>query len=251
MGIYARSAEIVRRVRLEMPVQLTLPDPATGHDFVISRDNLLNLLVIDSGNIFLEGQTVAALYAEMARGQRACERAAARAEMDFRMWKAQQFSAFKESREKATDKAAESHYRALPEYRQHADLPDYYKTLGYLFMDLKEAFLIKSKMIDAQARMMGQHERVLSTEETSGEVESEESIERLEELAAAVIAASGSSISAPPTLFGETEPEEDESEEDEPEEDEDEDDLPPPPPPPKRSSRKKTSKRTPRKRSSR
>ena len=30
MGVYARSAEIIRRVRLEMPVKLVLVDPASG-----------------------------------------------------------------------------------------------------------------------------------------------------------------------------------------------------------------------------
>lgn len=258
MSIYARSAEIIRRVRLEMPIQLTLPDPATGHSFEISRDNILSLLVIDSGNIFLEGQTVAALYVEMARCRRACERAAAHAEMDYRRWKAEQFSSFKESREKTTDKAAEAHYRTLPEYRANADLPDYYKTLGYLFADLMEGFMIKSRMIDAQSRMLGQQERIAVAEASSGDHETEESLERLEELAALVIAASGSAatVTRPPQQIEEDEEEEDapdeENEEEEEEEEEEDDDLPPPPPPPSRNKKKQvTTKRSPRKRSTR
>ena len=221
---------------------------------------MLSLLVIDSGNIFLEGQTVAALFAEMARAQRACERMCARAEVEFAAWKAHMVRAFKAQMEasgkKSTDKDAEANYRAHADYKQHAHLATHYKFLGFLFSDIKEAFSIKAKMIAAQSRMMEGHEHATSAELATDDDQGE-STERLEELAAMVIGQSysvspeGEEPSEEDGEDGEEYEEEDGdvAEEEEGDEDED-DDLPPPPPPPKRKSAKKTTaKRTPRKRS--
>lgn len=272
MGVYARSAEIIRRVRLEMPIKLTLRDPISSEEFELDRDNVLSLLVIDSGNLFLEGQTVAALFAEFARAQRACERAAAVADSDFAQWKAHMVRSYKAhceaSGKKGTDKDAEANYRAHEDYRSHAGLGIHYHHLSLLFRDLKEAFSIKAKMIETQSRMIGQHEHVTRADvESEGVTDEErgESTERLEELAAAVFAQSrGTSVSPPPSPPSveeddeeeeeyeddeegeEPEEEEYEGEEEEDEEEEEDDDLPPPPPPPpkrKRTAKKKTAKK--------
>jgi hypothetical protein len=263
MSIYARSAEIIRRVRLEMPVQITLPDPISGVDFVLSRDNVLSLLIIDTGNIFLEGQTVSAFFAEMGRAQRGCERACARAEVEFRIWKAQMVRSYKASAEasgkRGTDKDAEASYRVHPDYRDHANLPGYYRAAGNLFLDIKEGFAIKARMITSQARAQGEHEHVTTAEVETDARASAESVERLEELAAEVFAVSQRAATVPTPKAVEEDEDEvepwDEDEEDD--EDEDEDELPPaPPPPPKRAPKKttkkatkKTTKRAPRKRS--
>lgn len=280
MSMYAKSAEIIRKVRLEFPVQLTVPDPITGREFTIDRDNLLSLLVVDSGNIFIEGQTVAALFAEMARCQRACELACARAEVEFRRWKAAMVKSYRAMAEaegkRGTDKGSEAYYRSHDDYKQFANLPNYYKTLGYLFMDLKEAFSIKARVLESQSRMMGQHEHVLSREESTAS-DRTESTERLEEMAAAVIAesqakhpiiedaeiveeeeyeddeeyedeveADSEEEEAEEGEEEEEEEDEEEAEEDEEEEEEleeedeeeedEEDSLPPPPPPPPKKS---------------
>ena len=56
--------DVVKRLRAEMPMKLSLIDPVSGQAFVIDRENLLALLVVDVRDVMSDAQTVAMLYAE-------------------------------------------------------------------------------------------------------------------------------------------------------------------------------------------
>ena len=179
-NVYVRSAEIVRRVKLEMPVHITLNDPFNGEPITCSRGNILELLVVESHNLILEGQTVAALFAEMSRFRAAAMLAQAKAEAAFRKWKARMAHELREQSEPKTTKAGkpaakqgptqaeiEEHYRLHPEYDVMHDEPHRLQAIVDIFTDLRRAFDIKDNVITDQIETMRGHESVMHAAEST------------------------------------------------------------------------------------
>lgn len=275
MPAFTRSAQILERLRLEFPMSVTVPDPITGEDFTFTAQNLHRLLVIDAPNMGVDQQSVAALYARMARGQRACEKAAAMSERAYVAWKSSKMQEYRheaaeEGSKKPTVAAQEAYYRSHPDYERISGAQDHWTTLARLFGDLKEAFRIKADVMRSMASNVKGWDSAHVAEDKVEQM-TEQRLEELEDAAAAVIRASQGSSVSPPTApssvpelpdeeeydeeeededeYEEDDSEEDDSEEDEYEEDdeeEDEEDDEPPPPPPKKKAapRKKAAKKT-------
>lgn len=173
-SIIASLADIVRHLRLEMPVVVKIHDPITSKECEINRDNLLGLLVVDAPNLAYDAQWLAALYMEMARARRACERASAVAERAFVKWKAQKAAdaraAAAASGKKITVAEAEEAYRTHAEYEDRAGAQSYYATLASLFEDAMQAFQIKARMVDVVSRTMGGHGSIVRTEDRTEDI---------------------------------------------------------------------------------
>jgi hypothetical protein len=189
---YRRAAEIVRRVRLEMPVGVVLIDPVSHQHFEVSRANVLEALTIDTAVPELEAQTIAALYALFARAQRAAEYAAALSEAHYVAWKSK-VAADARKAKKITKDEAEEAYRTHVDYVAKSTESDRYKALAGLFEDIKRAVNIKGEQLRSIVGMQ--------RGETAARA-SEDAIEqRLDTLGAAteiaaIIAASGSAEAA-------------------------------------------------------
>lgn len=158
--------EVVKRLRAEMPLTVTLPDVTSLGEFTVKRENILALLVVDVRDLVSDAQSVAMLYAECARAQRASERAAAAAEREFTSWKSQIAG---EARRKGGEKKltvaeAEDAYRTHGEYTSKAGAVAYYEALAGLFEDLKQAFAIKARMIETLLRASGAADRAFRVE---------------------------------------------------------------------------------------
>lgn len=163
--------DVVKKLRADMPVRLTIHDPISGAEFTIERENMLAHLVVDVNDVLADAQTVAMFYAECARAQRACERAAATGEREFVAWKAYVSG---EARRKSGDKKitvaeTEDAYRTHKDYQTKAGVQTYYTALAGLFEDLKMAFSIKSRMIDAVMRGMSAADRAHRVETKGSE----------------------------------------------------------------------------------
>lgn len=201
-SVYASMSEIVKRLKLEMPMQVTIHDPITGHQVTLARENILAMLVIDTPNLVYDSQWLAALYMEMARARRASERASAHAERQFVKWKAEIASQAraaaaaaaaddekkgKKTAGKLTGAEAEEAYRTHPEYEERASVSAYYKTLADLFEDAMQAFTLKSRMIEAQSRILHGdfHARRVEDRTQAGAEHTHESTTDLSERAAA------------------------------------------------------------------
>jgi hypothetical protein len=172
MNLTQEANVIVKRLQLEMPIEITLPDPISGANFTLSRENILSLLVIDTPNLALDSQSVAAHYATMARAQRACERAAASGEASYRAWKARTAEEFRKANKdrKITVAEVEEYYRGHEDYEKVSSLPNYYEKLAGLFDDLKRAFEIKSRLISSQVHMLGGELAAHRAESRGGEM---------------------------------------------------------------------------------
>lgn len=157
MSLYQDAATIVKRLQLEMPVAIVLPDPISGSDFALTRENIFSALVVDAPNLVTDAQSLAANYGAMARAQRACERASANAEIAYRKWKAQRSEEFrkKNADRKITVAEVEESYRAHPDYESVSSTSVYYEKLAGLFDDLKQAFRIKGEMVKVTANLIG------------------------------------------------------------------------------------------------
>jgi len=154
-AVYGTMSEIVKSLKLHMPVKVTIHDPITGQEVQLDRENLLAMLVIDTPNIVYDSQWLSALYMEMARARRASERASAHAERQFVKWKAEIASiARAKADKKITGAEAEEAYRTHAEYEMRASVSAYYKTLADLFEDAMQAFTLKARMIEAQSRIL-------------------------------------------------------------------------------------------------
>lgn len=191
------STEILDRLRLRMPLSVSLTDPLSGKPFTIQRDNLLALLVVDFSNIVLELQTVALLYGEMARLSVAAKYDKEQAEMRLRIWKthvvgeAQRLArlepaaeepeeaAGKKSKGKPkppkADKGLSEHakqdaYRAHPEYEAMYRPVQYADSLVSLAEDLKTAFEIKGRALGHLAQIDFGHTRVAANDDRLAEM---------------------------------------------------------------------------------
>lgn len=186
----ATSREIIDRIRLRMPVVVTLPDPITGEPFTVNRDNLLALLVIDVNNLAFESQTVAALYGEMSRIRAAAWRSHQETEVRFREWKAgKRAQCRKAAEKKATKEEQEDFYRSAPDYKENYQETINLAVLVSLFDDLKKAFEIKSRALYNLSGETFGHNKVQNASERMSEVE-------LENLAIATTEKSGSAGAA-------------------------------------------------------
>lgn len=176
-NVYVRSAEIVRRMKLEMPLHLTLNDPVTGDPITMSRANILELLVVESHNLFLEGQTIAALHAECLRFSIAAEFASARAEAEYRKWKSRMGHEFraacakKKPVKKPTVAEAETFYRMHDDYDKYHDEPHRLKAVASLLSGLCRSFTLKGRVVSDQSNALRGHESALRVEETTDRLE--------------------------------------------------------------------------------
>ncbi len=168
MGPYLQVAELVRKLKMYLPVTVTLSDPITGAPFVLERDNVLSDLIVDTVNLGAEVQTLSAHFVEFARAQRACEVSAAKAEAAYRRWKSQAMAQYRKDKIAAGEKAPtvaqqEAHYRGLPDYEEMEHEPARLTALAGLFGDIKQAFRIKSDVMRNQIDNLRGYESVART----------------------------------------------------------------------------------------
>lgn len=193
MSAYVRSAEIIRRLKLELPVSVTLIDILTDQPYTVHRDNLLALLTLDTENLLLEGQSHAALYAEMARAQRSAERMSAKCEMEYRRWQAQLSEVLRHDKryetKKPTKEECESNYRTHADYEKMSMAGKHFAALAGLFEDFKRAFDIKGRAVHDQTELMKGHE---NAERVDDGLDRMKEMETLEAEAEKAIVESGS-----------------------------------------------------------
>lgn len=255
MSYRAKITELVEKLQLQLPIEITLEDPISLQEFTVRRENVLSLLMFNPEALVVESQTVAALYAEMARLQRAAEYKRDRLETKFTRWKAKSAIEFRKVKDEATGKypseeKVKEMYRNTKDYRVRAEDVSRYTAIAGLFEDLKWAFQKKGTHIEAVMRSVGGYE---STERTSDVASSSspEDEDRLEELAGSIYRASSIELEKDMKHFWGTEEEPSEEEEDdedpgleeEEEDDEADPDDPPPPTDPKPSGPKKKSRK--------
>lgn len=206
MSAYVRSRDIIERLKLEMPVQVTLPDPWTGAPFEVRRDNYLAILTLDFENLPFEGQSLAAFYAEAGRAARAATYQSELAEIQYRKWKAQRAAECADKmpeKKTASGKPAakqgptkdeiEQFYRTHEDYEAVASAAARYRALAGLFEDVRKGFELKQRTHETSQRMSGSYERVIDAE---GRLDRMDEIENLEREAAEVIANSGAAEAA-------------------------------------------------------
>jgi hypothetical protein len=194
---------ILAKLRLQMPLAVTIEDPLSRQPIAVSYDNLHSLLVLDSEHLVLEGQIIANLYAEMARLQRAAEFEAAKAEGRYRSWKVQMVEELgqnipekktqagkRASKQGPTTAEGESYYRAHADYARVSSEPPRWRAIAGFFDDLKWAFKIKSQMMTDQSKIIAGYE---STVRAEGQTERLSHYENLAQEAQNIAAASGSS----------------------------------------------------------
>lgn len=190
MSAYVRSQTIIEKLRLEMPVEVTLPDPVTGQPFTIRRDNVLALLTIDTHNLLVEGQSIPPLYAEAGRAEQAATLAAARAEMSYRRWKAQCAAKIRAERaggKGPTKDEVEEFYRLQPDYEEMCMASKQFEALAGLFESIRWAFQIKAQVQHDQTLLLKENERNVRLDDA---VDRMREIEELEREAAEIIARS-------------------------------------------------------------
>lgn len=181
---------IIEKLRLRMPLVVTLPDPISGEPFSINRDNILQLLVIDTANLHFEAATLAALYGEMARIHAAAIKHHEDEEVLLRTWKAQMREEHRRACEKKpTDRACDDYYQQHPEYKDRYQKTIDARVLIGLSDDLKKAFELKSFAIGHLSGDLIGHNRAQNATERLNDM-------GLENLAEQTLAESGSANAA-------------------------------------------------------
>lgn len=193
MSAYVRAQTIIEKLRLEMPVEVTLPDPWTGRPFTVRRDNILALLAIDTHNLLVEGQSIPPLYAEAGRLEQAATFAAAKAEMEYRRWKAQKAMAFRAASGKVTKDQVEESYRLDPAYEEMCLAGKRFEALAGLAESIRWAFQIKGQVQHDQTLMLRESEKSVRLDD---EVDRMREMETLERHAAEVFARSRDEVEA-------------------------------------------------------
>lgn len=182
--------DIIEKLRLRMPLVVTLPDPVSGQPFSVNRDNILQLLVIDTANLHFEAATLAALYGEMARIHAAAIKHHEDEEVLLRTWKAQMREEHRRACEKKpTDRACDDYYQQHPEYKDRYQKTIDAKVLIGLSDDLKKAFELKSFAIGHLSGDLIGHNRAQNSTERLQDM-------ALTSLAEEAMAASGSANAA-------------------------------------------------------
>lgn len=226
MALHQKVEKILDNLRLLMPMAAAFEDPLGGPQIVCQHDNLHRLLVVDADRLPIEGQTVANLYAEMARYQRAAEYAADIAEVRYIRWKSGKELEYRAQRaaspepnetppateaegepkakgKKAAPKApprptvaeTEAAYRDHPDYERMSLEPKRLRAIAGVFEDLKWAFKMKSEHIREAGKLLGGY---LSTDRAPtptapGDEDPISSLEEMQADAERVVRASGSS----------------------------------------------------------
>jgi hypothetical protein len=190
MGVYARAQKIVERLHLEMPVKITLRDVVSGEPFIVEKANVLAALVVEADDLVLEGQPLAAFFAQAARYAHAAGLEADRAELAYARWKAEKGEELRASREdaggkKPTKEEIESHYRTSDDYEERALTPRRWKRIADLFGDVRRAFEIKGRVEHDQAVMAAGTERTLRLDDDADRLRDLERWESIEERAIA------------------------------------------------------------------
>ncbi len=170
--MHIKPQKILEQLKLLMPVALTLEDPISKQPITVAYENLHALLIIDLNSLPFEAQVVAALYAEMARFQRAAEYAAGRAEVRYRKWKAAKGDELRAARKTAKEKPptaaqVEAYYRDHADYEKMSEEPERMKAIAGLFDDLKWSFRMKSQMMSDVTRSLSGYESAARAEESA------------------------------------------------------------------------------------
>jgi hypothetical protein len=242
------SREIIERIRLKMPLVITLPDPITGEPFHINRDNILALLIIDMSNLAFEAQIVSTLYAEMARIRSAAFKAHQEAEVRLRQWKAQRRIEYrKQSDKKPSERECEDYYQTHKEYVDRYQETIDLAVIVSLADDLKKAFDMKARALhDLSGEIYG-HNQMQNASERLAEIELEqlaaEAVDQSDSAAAAADFREQRSQATHPDFASEDNESEDASEENEEDNDESEIEQASPPP---RAAKKKRGGKNPR-----
>lgn len=168
---YVRSSDIVKRLKLELPLQLTMTDPNTQQPITVDRENIHAMLVLDTSNLVFEGQMIPALYAELGRYQRAAQYEASVAASEFASWKARKVKEYRKKNPKLAKDKAESEYRTEDDYQQMATAPERWKAIAGLLEDCRDAVRIKSYMASDQAKLMMGHEQTMRHSDTIDRIE--------------------------------------------------------------------------------
>jgi hypothetical protein len=191
---FVPASEIVRRLKLSMPVHLDgLVDPL-GNEFSIHRENLMELLTTDIDALPFDNQSVSPLYMEMARAQRACEWGADQLDTRYVRWKAQKAAEFRDAAEKKPTVAeVEGFYRQHDEYVEMVDAPKSLRVLSNLFADAKNAFLMKARAQEHQSKLMAGHESSIRYDDQQQRLTE---LEELDQATAEAIQQSGSAKAA-------------------------------------------------------
>jgi hypothetical protein len=167
---YAKRQEVLEMLRSTLPISVSYEDPmqwGPGSKITCKRDDLIAMLAVGD-DVVADSQWIAALYAEMARFERAALLSAEKADMGYRRWKAQKSAEFRaKAKDKKTQAEVESSYRADKDYEEQSLRPEIFRAQAGVFQGLKEAFAIKAKMLDAAVRNMRSHEQALRTEVSS------------------------------------------------------------------------------------
>jgi hypothetical protein len=166
---YIKPEKILEKLKLSLPLSVTLEDPLTRAPVSVAYENLHALLVIDANNLGFESQVIGNLYAEMARMERAAEYTAHVAKTRYAKWKSEKSDECraKAKAKKPTVNEIEAYYRALPEYDEKSAAEARLLALARLFGDLKKAFDIKSKHLSDHHRAVAGYERVSRREDES------------------------------------------------------------------------------------
>jgi hypothetical protein len=164
------SRELVERLKTSLPLAMTLPDPVTGEPFVVNRDNMLALLVVDADNLVLESQTVAMLFGEMARVHAAAKLAKEQADVEFRRWKATKAAEgrrvldngedSKGKKKPPTKEQVEDYYRLDPEYEDAYRRTNRASVIADMVADLKKGFELKQRALHDLHGVTFGHDRV-------------------------------------------------------------------------------------------
>ena len=195
---FVAPAEIVRRLKLYMPVHIDgLIDPL-GNSFSVHRENIMALLTTDIDALPFDSQSIAPFFMEMARAQRACEWGAAQLAGRYTQWKAQRSAEFRaQSEKKVTVAEVESYYRQHDEYEEVSSAPKALEALGNLFLDAKNAFLMKARAQENQFRLLHGHEQTMRFDDQQQRLDE---LSALEQSAEQAVQASGSALAAAPYL---------------------------------------------------
>lgn len=162
--------ELMDRVRTQMPINLTVPDPFSGQPIQVHREDVMRIMVIDGGNLLADGQVLAAHFVEFARAQRACEYSAEYAERGYKKWRAQRSNELRHSAKTKETKAptvaeTEDAYRVHADYERVSSEPARWLMLAGIFEDLKNAMQIKSRVLTAQLHNLNDYERTVRAED--------------------------------------------------------------------------------------
>jgi len=196
MPAYLKPAAILKKLKLAMPVTVSLEDPLSRQPLTVRYDNLHSLLVLDVEHMVIERQVIANIYAEMARLSAAAEFESVRAEIRYRQWREQAVAdwakTFPEKKTASgklaahqgpTQAEAEAYYRTLPEYADMYADGARWKIVGELFKNLMWSFKMKSEALGAEEKAVGGFSAVVRNSDMTPHADGSERLDAYENLA--------------------------------------------------------------------